>query len=126
MRRRLEVIIPIVLLSIMVQVIAPIGAFRAVAHAVSDPLYMASICSGTASTPDDTQTAPANTQHDRGDCCAFCAAGHGGGNAVEPPPLLFVSLQRQYQQVSWLQAADPMPALRVGSNAQARAPPSIS
>lgn len=123
MRRRLEAIIPIVLLSILVQVIAPIGAFRAVAYAASDPLYMASICSGMASTPDDAQTAPANTRHD---CCAFCAAGHGGGNAVEPPPLVFVSLQRQYQRVSWLQAADPMPALRVGSNAQARAPPSVS
>lgn len=126
MRRRLEAIIPIVLLSILVQVIAPIGAFRAVAHAASDPLYMASICSGLASTPDDTQTAPANTQHDRGDCCAFCAAGHGGGIAIEPPPLVFVSLQRQYQRMSWLQAADPMPTLRVGSNAQARAPPFIS
>ncbi|QWG15779.1 DUF2946 domain-containing protein [Bradyrhizobium sediminis] len=125
MRRRLEVIIPIVLLSILVQVIAPIGAFRAVAHAASDPLYMASICSGMASTAYDAQTAPASAQHDRGDCCAFCA-GTGSGNALEPPPLIFVSLQRQYQRMSWLQAADPMPALRVGSNAQARAPPTIS
>ena len=46
MRRRLAVFIPIVLFSIMVQLLAPIGAFRAVAHAVSDPLYMATICSG--------------------------------------------------------------------------------
>ena len=124
MRRRLEVIIPIVLLSIFVQLIAPIAAFRAVAYAASDPLYMASICSGMASAPDNSQTAPVETQH--GDCCAFCGAGHGGGSAVEPPPLIFVSLQRQYQRLSWLQAADPMPALRVGSNAQARAPPLLT
>src|ERR1700727_248725 len=45
MRRRLEAIIPIVLLAILVQLIAPIAAFRAVAYAATDPLHMASICS---------------------------------------------------------------------------------
>jgi hypothetical protein len=123
MRRRLEAIIPIVLLSILVQLIAPIAAFRAVAYAATDPLYMASICSGTMSSADDAQTAPAKTSHDSGDCCAFCAAGHGGATALEPPSPLFVTLQRLYQRVSWLEAADLMPTARVGSNAQARAPP---
>ena len=52
--------------------------------------------------------------------------GHGGAVAIDSPPLIFVHLQRQYQRVSWLEAADPMPAVRVGSNAQARAPPSFS
>jgi hypothetical protein len=125
MRRRLEVLIPIVLLAVLVQLIAPIAAFRMVAYAVSDPLYMTSICTETASSPD-AQTAPAKTQHDHGGCCAFCAADHGGAIAIDPPPLVFVSLQRHYQRISWLEAADPMPAVRVGSNAQARAPPSIS
>jgi hypothetical protein len=46
MRRRLEVFIPIVLLAIMVQLMAPIAAFRVVAYAATDPLYLASICSG--------------------------------------------------------------------------------
>jgi hypothetical protein len=126
MRRRLEVFIPIVLLSILVQLIAPIAAIRVVANAVSDPLYMASICSGMASSPDTSQTAPAKTQHSNANCCAFCGAGHGGTFAVDAPPLVFVTLQRQYQLISWLEALDPMPAARIGSNAQARAPPSIS
>jgi hypothetical protein len=126
MRRRLEVFIPIVLLSILVQLIAPIAAFRVVAYAATDPLYMASICSGAMSAPDDTQTAPAEPQHDHGNCCAFCGAGHGGSIAVDPPPLIFVSLQRHYQRISWLEAADPMPTVRVGSNAQARAPPQLT
>jgi hypothetical protein len=125
MRRRLEVFIPIVLLSILVQLFAPIAAFRVVADAVADPLYMASICSEMTSSPD-TQTAPAKTQHDHGVCCVFCAVGHGGAIAVEPPPLVFVTLQRLYQRVSWLEAADPMPTVRVGSNAQARAPPLLT
>lgn len=126
MRRRLEIFIPIVLLSVLVQLIAPISAFRAVASAVSDPLHMASICSGMPSSQDASQTAPAKTQHDGANCCGFCGVSHGGAVAVDPPPLAFVTLQRQYQLVSWLEAADPMPAVRVGSNAQARAPPSIS
>jgi len=123
MRRRLELLIPIVLLAITVQLFAPIAAFRAFAYAANDPLYMASICSDMGAAADDAQMAPAKTRHHNGDCCAFCAGGHGGGTALQPPPLVFVTLQRQYQRLSWLEAADPMPAVRVGSNAQARAPP---
>jgi hypothetical protein len=122
MRRRLEIFIPIVLFSVVVQLFAPIAAFRVVAYASTDPVYMASICAEMASSPD-AQTAPAKTQHDHGDCCVFCAGGHGGPIAIEPPSLVFVSLQRLYQRVSWLEAADPMPTVRVGSNTQARAPP---
>lgn len=125
MRRRLEIFIPIVLLAVLVQLLAPIAAFRVVAYAATDPLYMASICTDMASS-SDTQTAPARTQHSHGDCCAFCGAGHGGAVVVDPPPLLFVNLQRQYQRISWLEGADPMPAVRVGSNAQARAPPQLT
>ena len=125
MRRRLELFIPIVLLAILVQLIAPIAAFRVVAYATSDPLYLASICTETASSPTG-HAAPVNMPHDHGDCCAFCGAGHGGTVAIDPPPLIFVSLQRQYQRISWLEAADPVSTVRVGSNTQARAPPSFS
>jgi hypothetical protein len=125
MRRRLEAFIPIVLLAVLVQWIAPIAAFRVVAYAVTDPLYMASICAGMTSS-SDRQADPAQTQHRHGDCCAFCAGGHGGAIAGDPPPLVFVTLQRQYQRISWLEAAVSMPAIRVGSNAQARAPPPLA
>jgi Protein of unknown function (DUF2946) len=123
MRRRLEHLIPIVLLAILVQLMAPIAAFRAFAHAANDPLYMASICAGMGTAADDAQTVPANTQHDRGDCCAFCAGSHSGATALTPPPLIFVTLQRHYERQSWLEATEPKPTVRVGSNAQARAPP---
>jgi len=122
MRRRLEAFIPIVLLSILVQLLAPISAFRVVAYAATDPLYLASVCSGMESSGDD-QLAPAQSRHHHGDCCTFCAGGHGGAVAVDPPLPVFVSLQRKYQSVSWLAAADPTSAVRVGSNTQARAPP---
>ncbi len=126
MGRRLEGFIPIVLLSILVQLSAPIAAFRAVAYAANDPLYMASICSEMVSSADEGQIAPARTQHDHGGCCVICAVGHGGGVGFEPPPLIFVSLQRVYERVSWLEAADPMPTVRAGSNTQARAPPLLT
>jgi hypothetical protein len=125
MRRRLELYVPIVLLAVLVQLLAPIAAFRVVAYAVSDPLYMASTCAEMASSAD-AQTAPTKPQHSHADCCAFCGAGHGSAVAVNQPPLIFVTLQRQYQRVSWLEAADPMPTTRVGSNSQARAPPQAS
>lgn len=123
MRRRLGRFIPIVLLAVLVQFLAPIGAFRAVASAVSDPLTMASICAGTAGV-EDGQPAPANMAH--AGCCAVCTAGHGGVMPVDVPTVAFVRLQRQYQLIVWLQAQDIPPHARVGSNAQARAPPAIS
>lgn len=125
MRRRLEIFIPIVLLAVLVQLLAPIAAFRVVAYASTDPLYMASMCADMVSS-SDAQTAPAKTQHAHGDCCAFCGAGHAVAVALDAPPLIFVNLQRQYQRISWLEAADPMPAIRAGSNAQARAPPQLT
>lgn len=123
MRRRLEVIIPIVLFAVMVQLLAPIAAFRAVALASSDPLYMASICAGMTSSE---QQAPSNTSHSPADCCAFCNTSHGGGLAIEAPPAVFVVLQLEFQRISWLEAAVSRPTARIGSNTQARAPPSIS
>jgi len=106
----------------MVQLLAPIGAFCAVAHAVSDPLYMAAICSGMASSQDASQTTAAKAPHGA-NCCGFCSVCYGGAAAVDPPPLIYVALQRQYRLIAWLEAADHMPLARPGSHAQARAPP---
>ena len=125
MQRRLEAFIPIVVLAVLVQLMAPIAAFRVVAYATTDPLYLASLCSGMTSA-SETPSDPARTQHQHGDCCAFCVGSHGGAVAVDPPPPIFVSLQRSFQQISWLEAAEAMPVFRVGSNSQARAPPPLT
>lgn len=122
MRRRLELYIPIVFVAIMVQLLAPIAAFRVVAYASTDPLYMSSTCEHAAPSADE-QSGPDRSQHEQGSCCAFCGMGVGGTIALGSAPLIFVTLQRQYQSLSWLEAAETMPAVRVGSNAQARAPP---
>jgi hypothetical protein len=128
MRRRLENFIPIVLFAVLVQLIAPIGAFRAVAQAVSDPLGMASICSQltTAEAQTTPSTIPSHGHDAHAGCCAFCGAGQCGAVAIDPPMPVFVTLQRQYQRVVWLEAITVTSPVRVGSNAQARAPPFIS
>ena len=125
MRRRLEIFIPIVLLAVLVQLIAPIAAFRVVANVVSDPLYMASICSGMTASVDASQPDSVPMQHGA-KCCAFCGVGSAVVAAIDPPPAGFITLHRQYQLVAWLESAEPLPAVRAGSNAQARAPPAIS
>lgn len=121
MRRRLETFIPIVLFAVLVQLLAPIGAFRAVASTVSDPVAMAQICSGMHA-GDAGHTAP-----DRpGNCCAFCACAHAFTVTMATPSPAFVRLQRSFQQIAWLEAAGAASSVRAGSNAQARAPPALS
>lgn len=122
MRRRLAIFVPIVLLAMWVQLLAPVAAFRAVAAAVSDPLTMATICSGMAS-PEDTSdtTAPHGAN-----CCGFCSVNHGVTVALDPPQAIHIVLQRLYSRVAWLEAEPPLPPARFGSHAQARAPPSNS
>ncbi|CAN5280668.1 DUF2946 domain-containing protein [soil metagenome] len=124
MRRRLGIFIPIVLLAVLVQFLAPIAAFRMVAYASSDPLHMSEICSGMTDS-GEMQTAPGQPPS-KNDCCAYCGAAIGGSIAVDAPAPAFVALQLEFQKVAWLQASEPVPTLRVGSNAQARAPPCLS
>jgi Protein of unknown function (DUF2946) len=122
--RRLDLLVPIVMLAVTVQLMAPIAALRVSAYAATDPLYLASICESTSSA--DVQSAPAKTRQAHRNCCAFCGAGSGDTLAVSAPPLIFATLQRQYQRISWLEAVEPMLTARVGSNTEARAPPSLS
>ena len=120
MRRRLRVYIPIVLFAVLVQLLAPIGAFRAVANSVSDPLAMASICSGMASA-SHSQDAPADLP--AGQCCAFCVCAHSAAIALADSPPAITPWQPEFQGVAWPDPDALASATRTGSNAQARAPP---
>jgi hypothetical protein len=123
MRRRLRAYIPIVLFAVLVQLLAPIGAFRAVASSVSDPLAMASICSGMASAPD-SQDGPAHQA--AGQCCAFCICEHGAGVASADAPPGFSPWRPDFQFVTWCEPSGVALAVPTGSNAQARAPPALA
>ena len=122
MRRRLEIYIPIVLIALWVQILAPLAAFGVIVQAASNPLLMSEICHGAAS-QDDVKTVPANSRDDSATCCTVCSIGHGGALALDPPMAVFVRLQLDYQKLSWLDATDPVRVIKARSTAQARAPP---
>jgi hypothetical protein len=69
---------------------------------------------------------PSHVPATHADCCAFCAVAHGGSAVIDPPPPVFVNLQRLYQRVVWLEAIETLPTVRIGSNTKARAPPIFS
>ena len=78
MRRRLRKFLPIVLIALMVQILAPIGACWAASIAASDPLAAATICrdgaaatAGQANSPTDQ--GGGHHMHDGG-CCMACGS----------------------------------------------------
>ena len=115
---RLGKFIPIVMVAVLVQFFAPVFAIASVANAYADPLGAAVICSGD---HDGTSSAADHTT-----CCAVCAVGLGTPASLDAPPQVFVALQRDYLAIVWLEASETPAAIRIGSNAQARAPPFYS
>lgn len=123
MRRRFQRYLPIVLIALMVQIFAPIGACWAAAVAVSDPLATAEIChdSGTAAGQTGDQSGGEHREH--GSACAICCLASAGAS-IDAPTLAAVSHPyRATARVIWHEQAADLAAFRTGSNAQARAPP---
>jgi Protein of unknown function (DUF2946) len=123
MRRRLRKFLPIVLIALMVQIFAPIGACWAASFATSDPLGAAAICHDNASTSGPTDQTGQPGAHDG--CCSVCSVVHTGA-PVDPPQATVATPYRQALRVVWLDSAPGLFGFRTGSHAQARAPPSLS
>jgi hypothetical protein len=124
MRRRLEKYLPIVLIALMVQILAPIGACWAAAIAASDPLA-AEICHtdlGQGSGNGDQ-----GGQHRAHDgACAICCAVQASPALDTPQATAVAAPHRESALVVWHQQAEHLAPSRLGSNAQARAPPILS
>ena len=119
MRRRLQGFLPVLLLALMVQILAPIGATWAAAIAASDPFGVAQICHG------DSGSSP---QDDHGglhghDACALCCAVQAGATLDTPQPVDVGAPYRPASVVIWHAFALTLFAPRIGSNTQARGPP---
>jgi hypothetical protein len=123
MRRRLGRFLPIVLIALMVQIFAPIGATWAVSIAASDPLHSVPICSGGGPNTDQTNQSGQHRAHEG--CCSVCNVLHTGA-PLDAPQAAIPSLYRQPLRAVWRAAAPDLFGSRAGSHAQARAPPSIS
>ena len=128
MRRRLRKFLPIVLIALVVQVFAPIGATWAASIAASDPLRAAVIChSDAASTQGQTSNQTDQSGQHRGyeGCCSVCTVFH---TAVSPntPQTAVTTPYRQSLRIVWLERAADLFGPRTGSHARARAPPQLT
>ena len=125
MRRRLRNFLPIVLIALMVQIFAPIGACWAASIAASDPLGSVPICSGGASSAaGQSDQSGRHRAHDG--CCSACSVLQTGAPLDTPQSAAFIAFERSFTPVVWLDLAPEPFSSRAGSHAQARAPPSIS
>jgi hypothetical protein len=124
MRRRLWKFLPIVLMALAVQVLAPIAACWAASIVASDPLHASPICSGGATLGAD-HTGPTGQPSAHDGACSICCVAHAGAS-LDTPQAGFVTLLRQPERVVWLDTAPDGFGSRPGSHAQARAPPSLS
>jgi hypothetical protein len=123
-RRRLGKFLPIVLIAVLVQIFAPIGATWAANIAASDPLRGAVICRGNAAaTANPTDQSGQHRAHDG--CCSICSVVHTGA-PVDTPQAAVTTSARYAERVVWLDVAPDLFSSRAGSHAQARAPPSFS
>ncbi len=124
MRRRLRKFLPIVLIAVMVQILAPIAACWAASIAASDPLHAAAIChdDGASNSGQTDQTGQPRA-HDG--CCSVCSVAHTGA-PVETPQTAVSVPYRQSERVLWLDRDLDLLGFRAGSHTQARAPPLLT
>jgi hypothetical protein len=120
MRARLQTYLPIFLIALLVQVLAPIGACWAAAVAASDPLGIAEIChNGGADQPTDQ----GGQQSERGNGCSICCLASASASIDAPIPVAFVAPYRELAPVAWQEQTPDLSAFCVGASARARAPP---
>jgi|HubBroStandDraft_5_1064220.scaffolds.fasta_scaffold331971_1 hypothetical protein len=116
---------PIFMIALMVQILAPIGASWAFASAVSDPLAAAEICHQSDPSSNGSDQGGQHQGHDASCvlCCGFNASAAAAG---APEPAGLAAPYRSTSSIVWRNDAPQSAESRTGSNAQARAPPSIS
>ncbi len=124
MRARLQRFLPIVLIALAMQVLAPIAACWAAGLAVADPLQAVAICHDTAGANpglDDRSGAPAA----HAGSCSICCLAQATATLDAPQPAFAVPF-RHAERVAWHDRAASIVVSRGGSNAKARAPPHLT
>jgi hypothetical protein len=122
MRARLQKYLPIFLVALSVQILAPICASWAAAVAASDPLSAAEICHSAGFAAD--QPGSQSGQHsEHAGYCAICCLASASASLDVPTPAAVAAPVCELARVVWQERTPDHSAFRVGSNAQARAPP---
>jgi Protein of unknown function (DUF2946) len=124
MRRRLRKFLPIVMIALLVQILAPIAACWAAGIAISDPLAAAVICHDNSAQTNGGRDQTGGHQAHDGSCSLCCAA--QAAASADTPQATLAAPYRHGLRVVWHHAALELPGSPAGSHAQARAPPSIS
>jgi hypothetical protein len=125
MRRRYQKYLPIVLIALVVQIFAPIGACWAAAMAASDPLATAEICHDSGAAAGRSGD-PGGQHREHGGTCAICCLANIGASVDTPKLAAVAHPSRKIARAVWHAQSADLALFRAGSNAQARAPPSIS
>ena len=120
--RRLKRYVPIFVIALMVQILAPIGASWAFASAVSDPLAAAEICLSHSPAPGDES----GQQQSHDASCLICCGFSTGAAFNSPDPAVWTAPYRPVSNIVWRDRAPQLADSCIGANAKARAPPSIS
>jgi hypothetical protein len=124
MRRRLKNFLPIVLIALVVQIFAPIGACWAASIAASDPLATAVICHGNAGSTSGPTDQTGHRAHEG--CCSVCSVLQTGAPVDVPLTAEAASVDLKPLRVVWVEFTPDRFASRAGSHAQARAPPLLT
>ena len=124
MRARLQKFLPLVLLALAMQVLAPIAACWAAGQTVADPLSAAVIChsaseQGGLNDPTGTPTAHSGA-------CALCCLAQANASLDSPPHAALAIPYRHAERVVWHGVDASIVASPRGPSAQARAPPQFS
>lgn len=124
MRARLQKFLPVVLLALVMQVLAPIAACWAAGQAVADPLGAGVICHSVSEQgiPDEQNGSPAA----HSGACALCCLAQANASFDSPPHATLSVPFRHAERVVWHDAVASAVAAHKGSSAQARGPPHFS
>lgn len=124
MRARLQKFLPLVLLALAMQVLAPIAACWATGLAIADPLSAGVICHSASEQGGLNDQNGAPTAH--AGACALCCLAQANASLDSPTPAALSIPVRHAERVAWHPADASAIAAPTGSGAQARAPPQFS
>ncbi|MBR0814727.1 DUF2946 family protein [Bradyrhizobium diazoefficiens] len=124
MRARLQKFLPLVLLALVMQVLAPIAACAAAGLAVADPLSAGIICHSASDQGGLSDQTGAPIAH--AGACALCCLAQANASLDSPAHAALPIPFRHAERVVWHPADALAIAVHEGSSARARAPPHIS
>lgn len=124
MRARLQKFLPLVLLALVMQVLAPIAACWATGLAVADPLSAGVICHSASDQGGLSDQTGAPIAH--AGACALCCLAQANASLDSSTHAALPIPFRHAEPVVWHPADALAIAVHEGSSAQARAPPQLS